>query len=97
MTDDEINAAVVATGCACTTPWPELAVTRDDGTSEPVLASDTPGPMARLYYAHCVRCGVQYSGPFRLPPRQRTTCRTVRSTTRRTWQTRCPSREQRNS
>jgi hypothetical protein len=78
VTEDEITTAAVAAGCACAPAWPELAVTRDDGTSETVLASDTPGPMARLHYAHCVRCGVRYPGPFRLPPRS-AVCRPTRS------------------
>lgn len=64
------NTTVATTRCACTPPWPQLAVTRDDGTTIAVLASNTPGPMARLYYAHCVRCGIEYPGPFRLPPRR---------------------------
>lgn len=78
MTEDEITVAAITAGCACTPAWPELAVTRDDGTTEPVLASGTPGPMARLYYAHCVRCGIQYPGPFRLPPRS-AACRPTRA------------------
>ncbi|WP_337825234.1 hypothetical protein [Amycolatopsis sp. A1MSW2902] len=88
MTEDEITAAAIAAGCACTPAWPELAVTRDDRTSETVLASATPGPLARLYYAHCVRCGVQYPGPFRLPPR--TACQTGRTSAARPWHNRCP-------
>lgn len=95
MTEDEITAAAIAAGCACTSAWSELAVTRDDGTTEAVLASDTPGPMARLYYAHCVRCGVQYPGPFRLPPRTAVACRAGRTGTPRAWQNRCPGMESR--
>ncbi|MBN9748579.1 hypothetical protein DMP23_47735 [Amycolatopsis sp. A1MSW2902] len=94
MSEDEITAAAIAAGCACATAWPELAVTRDDGTSETVLASDTPGPLARLYYAHCDRCGVQYPGPFRLPPR--TACHTGRTGGARAWQSRCPAPETRH-
>ncbi|WP_410597804.1 hypothetical protein [Amycolatopsis sp. lyj-23] len=68
-TDATATAAAIAAGCACNPAWPALAVTRDDGSTEPVHAADTPGPLALLYYAHCTRCGVQYPGPFRLPPR----------------------------
>ncbi|MCK2245445.1 MULTISPECIES: hypothetical protein [unclassified Crossiella] len=88
----ESNATV--TGCACRPAWPELVVTRDDGTTVAVLASDTPGPLALLYYAHCVRCGIQYPGPFRLPPRTTSAaCRISRSSPARRWQTHCLSRE----
>ncbi|QRP42998.1 hypothetical protein [Amycolatopsis sp. FDAARGOS 1241] len=65
----DTTAAAIAAGCACNPAWPALAVTRDDGSTEPVHAADTPGPLALLYYAHYTRCGVQYPGPFRLPPR----------------------------
>ncbi|ATY17197.1 hypothetical protein CU254_42265 (plasmid) [Amycolatopsis sp. AA4] len=90
-TDAGATAAAIAAGCACTPAWPALAVTRDDGTAETVLASDTPGPLARLYYAHCTRCGVQYPGPFRLPPRA--ACHTGRTGPSRAWQNRCPATE----
>ncbi|WP_432845582.1 hypothetical protein ACQPXB_32730 [Amycolatopsis sp. CA-161197] len=69
MTDADSTVATISAGCACNPAWPALAVTRDDGSTEPVHAADTPGPLALLYYAHCTRCGLRYLGPFRLPPR----------------------------
>ncbi|WP_410595469.1 hypothetical protein [Amycolatopsis sp. lyj-23] len=69
MTDADTTAAAIAAGCACNPAWPALALTRDDGSTEPVFAATTPGPLALLYYAHCTRCGLRYPGPFRLPPR----------------------------
>ncbi|MBE8519247.1 hypothetical protein ILP97_17290 [Amycolatopsis sp. H6(2020)] len=68
-TGTDATAAAIAAGCACNPAWPALAMTRDDGSTAPVHPADTPGPLARLYYAHCTRCGVRYPGPFRLPPR----------------------------
>lgn len=57
--------------CGCVPAWPQLVVRLHGCDEVPVEPSATPGGLAHLYHARCVRCGARYPGAFRLPPRTR--------------------------
>jgi len=51
--------------CRCPAPWPAL-IARVTGTHYRVLASDSHGPLSRLYVARCTGCQAPYPGAWRL-------------------------------
>ena len=58
---------ISATGlsCRCDPPWPALAAHTENGDVS-VEPAATPGGLACLYQAYCIRCGAPYAAPFRV-------------------------------